>query len=342
MPAWNRSSIRAIIVASFLFLLPCLSIASTCPKIADTEILASVKSGFQRDEVSGIAISRTQKYNNSDIVYLHNDGSKISIAAYEVNTGNFIQKFTLKDISTSDLEDMAIGPCVEMPGDCIYLADIGNNKARVKTPFGKKGRKKQQIIKFPEPIVDGSGDAILSKEMKILKISYGSGSPTKKADAESIFVDPVGDENGGKAGDIYIITKWSRGQQKNSRIFRYPFIEQTPEKTYAMTVITDSYVKDLPMITRADISADGSIIAIGTRTLTHVWKRNPGQSIPQAIKNEYCGNYSTDRSQHHQLEAIGFSPDNSYVLEISECGDLGCDAFPDKGPLIGRREIVYK
>ena len=343
MSSWYGPRIRAIIIATLLFLLSCVTLtrASTCPKFADVEIPASVKSGFQRDEISGIAISKTQKYNNSDIVFLHNDGSKDTIAAYEVNSGNFIQKFSLKGISTSDLEDMAIGPCVDSPSDCIYLADIGNNKARVKTPFGKKGRKKQQIIKFPEPVVDGSGDVQLSENIKVFTFTYGKGSPTKKADAESILVDPIGDKSGGKAGDIYIITKWSQGQQKYSRIFRYPYTKQSSEKTYAIKALTDAYVKDLPMITRGDISADGSMIAIGTRTTTHFWKRNPSQSISQAIQDKYCGNYSIDRNQHHQLESIGFGPDNAYVLEISECGDLGCNAFPNDGPLIGRRAIEF-
>ncbi len=339
MSKQSLSRILAVLLSQLLlFLFASNGLTSSCPSFSKSEIVASMKLGFQRDEISGIAISRTQKHNNSDIVYLHNDGSKDSIAAYEVNTGKFIQKFTLKDISTSDLEDMAIGPCVDSPGNCIYLADIGNNKARVKTPFGTKGRKKLQIFKFPEPVVDGSGDTTITKNIKTLVIKYGDGSPTKTADAESIFVDPVGDKNGGKAGDIYIITKWSQGQQKYSRIFRYPYAEQTTEKTYAMTAQTDAYVKDLPMITRADISADGSIIVIGNRTTTHFWKRSPDQSIEKAIVSGYCGNYSIDRSQHHQLEAIGIAPDNSYTLEISECGDLGCDAFPDKGPLIGKRE----
>ncbi len=117
---------------------------------------------------------------------------------------------------------MAIGPCVDMAGDCIYLADIGNNRARVKTPFGTKGRNKLKIFKFPEPVVDGSGDIAITQDIKTFSISYGQGSSTKSADAESIFVDPRGDQHGGEAGDIYIITKWSQGKQKYSRVFHYP------------------------------------------------------------------------------------------------------------------------
>ncbi len=87
-----------LFVSVFISLFLITSAAVACPSISQGDIVGSVKSGFQRDEISGIAISRTQKYNNSDIVYLHNDGSKDSIAAYEVDTGKFIQKFTISSI----------------------------------------------------------------------------------------------------------------------------------------------------------------------------------------------------------------------------------------------------
>jgi len=74
-------------------------------------------------EASGIAQSSIDR----DHVYLVNDGDRSSFVILDLKTSN-AKTVILSGISSIDSEEIAVGDCPDT-GTCIYIADIGDNKA---------------------------------------------------------------------------------------------------------------------------------------------------------------------------------------------------------------------
>jgi len=78
-------------------------------------------------EASGIALSRRHR----DVLWTHND-SEGGAAVFAIDTeGNPLARVELSGAHNRDWEDMAVGPCPTggPDGDCIFVADIGDNRA---------------------------------------------------------------------------------------------------------------------------------------------------------------------------------------------------------------------
>src|SRR5690606_25780786 len=114
------------------------------------------------------------------IRWTHNDsGGEPEIYAID-EQGRLVGTVRVPGAENRDWEDIALAPCAT--GDCIYIADIGDNAAR---------RAEVVIYRVPEP--DPSAEATETAERFAFRYSDGA------RDAEALFVLP---ERG-----LYVVSK---------------------------------------------------------------------------------------------------------------------------------------
>ena len=184
--------------------------------------------------------------------------------------------------SLEDWEDIARAPC-PAGGDCLYVADIGDNKAR---------RPSVTVYRVPEP---APGDA-RSAPAAALRLRYPDGSH----DAEAMFV---------LGGRIHIVTK---GESGPIAVYRAPAdaapgAEATLERVRALS---DDKVARPERITGADVSPDGRWIALRTLEAALFYPADAlmgsGSPSPRRV--------DLRELDEKQGEGIGFAPDGSILL----------------------------
>lgn len=200
-------------------------------------------------EASGIAASR----KNENVLWVHNDGGdKNRIYAMNSN-GKHLGIYYLKKAKSNDWEDIAVGPGPLDEHEYIFVADIGDNKAK---------RKVKYIYRVIEPDVipeKAPVDTVL-KDVDKIPFKY----PDGKRDAETIMVDPI-------SKDIYIVSK----RESNVHVYRLEYPQSTKE------INTLEYMCTLNMtnVTAGDISPTGCEILIKTYDKIYYWNRLPGQKL---------------------------------------------------------------
>jgi hypothetical protein len=304
-----------------------------CPSLANSSFTSRIASadpfGAAWVEISGVAQSRRQFSDDAPVLWLHNDsGNGARFAAYSQVTGARLKtlRLTAPDVDASDWEDIALGPCVSAPGDCLYIANIGNNAAREDSPVGTLGREVLEIYKFPEPdLTTVTDNQAIATGVVVLKYRYGAGSPSLTADAESLIVDSTGDSNGGSAGDLYVISKWNSGQNTLRRAFKFAYADQVAGTTVAIPALTTTFPGAAN--TRADLSRAGDLLALGDLLSLRIYRRNRNQTIEQALSTSPCATLPTPTgATEFQFESAGFNPQGTVLIEISECTSAAsCD-----------------
>jgi hypothetical protein len=136
------------------------------------------------DALSGLAVSRSQP----EIVFVHNDHDRPVVYALDLQ-GNLHARITLTGAMSTDIEDIAVGPCGAQT--CVYLADVGDNAA---------SRNEYGILRFVQPMVPATaGTTAMTATFERFRFTYEDGSHN----AESLMVGPD--------GTIYIVTKLAPG-----------------------------------------------------------------------------------------------------------------------------------
>jgi hypothetical protein len=204
-------------------------------------------------ELSGVAASQT----NKGILYVHDDGNINTVYMTDKN-GADLGKLMIDNLTTSDVEDIAVGPGPQNGKNYIYLADIGNNN--LKASFAT-------IYRFEEPVVTNvdKNTIVNITAFDKIKISYGSG----KANAETIMVDPV-------TKDIYVLTK----QNYKSYIYKVAY----PQTLNEIIPLKAQAILNFDLLTGGDISADGSEILLRSTGQIWYWKRAIGESVLQTLQ----------------------------------------------------------
>ena len=149
--------------------------------------------------LSGLVASREQP----GVLYANPDRSGARFFALD-KAGHTLVEFTLEGASSTDCEDIAIGPGPK-PGSYLHLGDIGDNAAR---PGTGAGRKEIRVLRVPEPAVEleqKSASKALG-EWQELRFVY----PDRPHDSETLMVDPAN-------GDYLIVT---REQDGSAVVFR--------------------------------------------------------------------------------------------------------------------------
>lgn len=125
-------------------------------------------------EASGLAVSR----RHPGVLWSHNDSGNAAVL-FALDAAGTLRGRVRVPIQTRDWEDISAAPCPS--GDCLYIADIGDNKGV---------RPRVQIYRVPEP---APGDAETAAP-EVFNAAYVDGPHN----AEALFV--VG-------ADLFIVTR---------------------------------------------------------------------------------------------------------------------------------------
>ena len=192
--------------------------AASCRPSGDAVRLRGVQ------EASGLAFGGAPPR-----LWTHNDsGAPVLFAIDEVRPGSSPREVRVTGAQVQDWEAVAVGPCPG--GQCLYIADIGDNHAR-----------RPQIRIFRTPVPDTSG---ATRQVEMFDAVY----PDGPHDAEALFVTAV--------GQPFVITK----EKGAATVYRFP------QSIKAGSVHTLERVTRLPLsvVTDAGTSPDGSQLAVRT------------------------------------------------------------------------------
>jgi hypothetical protein len=312
---------------------------AVCPvagTITNTMILDTSDPVMEYTELSGTAISYTQTTSSgAPILYgIADNGSGPRLGVWDGSTGKRIMTLQIPD-SNFDWESMAFGNCGEGTDQhCIYIGDVGDNAAR--TSVGTKSSRPTgvyRILKLQEPDITlyQQDDTLPSTSLKIVYFNYNDpSSPTPYADSESIFIDHTGWGQDGAVGDIYVVTKWNRDvAMSNNRIFKIPASAWTNSTSIATMYSPqavgeyDQQNEDTGIMgriwNRADMSPDGTVIALGNDFRTHLFLRCPGQSVAEVMASANTSEcYNWENIVTGQVETIAFTANGNQTLIIPE------------------------
>jgi hypothetical protein len=142
------------------------------------------------EETSGVAASR----RHAGVFWTHNDsGGDSAIFAFD-STGAVLARVRIPGVNNRDWEDIAVGPCEPGGPDCVFIAEIGDNRER---------HSRVAVFRIPEP--DPATDTV-SDEPVTFRFTY----PEGPRDAEGLFVTDAG---------IHVVNK---GRSDAIELFRLP------------------------------------------------------------------------------------------------------------------------
>jgi len=172
-------------------------------------------------EASGLTLSR--KVGN--LLWSHNDSGEAVV--FGVDRSGVRSRMRVPKAAVTDWEDISAGRCAS--GDCLYIADIGDNR---------RSRRTITIYRVPEP----NPDAAQTSVPDIFTAAY----PDGPHDAEALFVTDAG---------LFIITKDEAGT-----LYRLP----QPLNDNGTATLQRIGTLGLPHVTDADASPDGRLVAVRT------------------------------------------------------------------------------
>jgi hypothetical protein len=224
---------------------------------------------------------------------LHNDSGD-SARVFAVNAAGATQRvYSLSGASAIDWEDIAVGPGPQAGVTYLYLADIGDNA---------RSRAEIVVYRVPEPtVVAGTATTLAGAEA--LRLRYPDGAHN----AEALLVDPV-------TGDIVIIEKTAQGG--TAQVYRAPGALVAG----SLTTLTQVATLALPsgstnLVTGADVSADGTQLAVRTYGAVLLWNRTTSSSLWSAFTAASCRG---PLPAEVQGEAIAFRSDGRGYVTLSE------------------------
>jgi hypothetical protein len=160
-------------------------------------------------EESGLAVSR----RNPEVIWSHNDSGN-ETTLFALDSSGVVRGRVRVPIQMRDWEDISASRCPS--GDCLYLADIGDNRF---------SRPQIQIYRVPEPAPDDEKTA----RPEVFTARYADGP----RNAEAAFIIN---------GDIFVITRDRTGGLYRSTVPALGANEITLERiaTLDLTAVTDA------------------------------------------------------------------------------------------------------
>lgn len=264
-----------------------------CPAVGDTQTWGALQSE-EIPETSGVVVSA----RSEDVLWVHNDSGDSARLFALATDGALLGTYTL-DISPRDWEDLAAGWNEELGSESLYIGDIGDNSL---------SRSSISVLVLPEPAVDSSQAAVSEAvtDFSTLTLTY----PDSEAhNCETLAYDP-------RTGSLIIVTKSSDGE---SHIFEKPAPHQDGTSTELTWLSTLQFGSD-PLTGSANTTS-GAFSSLGDRFIIRtysdawIWIRDGAESLAEALAGEVCDAGSPSEPQG---EAIGFAPDGSGYVTISE------------------------
>lgn len=275
--------------------LAALALCACTPSDARTPVCSSVGAPARLpaalNEISGIAVSRAHQ----GILYGHNDSDSEPVVFAMDNTGTVVGRVRPTAAANVDWEDIAVGPCPAGGGDCIWIADIGDNRA---------ARESILLYALPEPDDPRSDTSIPAARYRL---QY----PDGPRDAEALFVTT--DRR------AHIISK---GRDAPVRLYRsapLSLADTARVQRLRAAQRLDGAPAELPdQVTAATISTDGRRVLVRSYTHLQLYGRRglrldpllPGPGVDLEPLGEPQG------------EGLAMLPDGSILLS-SERGPQG-------------------
>lgn len=255
---------------------------------------ASVTTGTVTDkelnELSGLIKSA----GNQNVFWTHNDSGDDARVFAISPEGKRLATFELRDASSADFEDIAMQYGEQNE---VWVADIGDNF---------RFRSSVQLYHFAEPEVPTEGVSEGSVNVKRVNVRYQNpnGEGTVQVDSEAFFVD--------RAGNGYLVEKTHN--QKNAWVFRILAEDLKASSATARPIaqITGNSSGTGYGPTAADLSADGTTLAIKNYTETFVWKFTETSSIAAVLKAQPT---SPCTAKTGRGEAIAFDGADLFTVE---------------------------
>jgi hypothetical protein len=272
------------------------SAAELCAGVALVEPVPTVAADGL-DEASGLAASRV----TPGLLWAHDDSGG-DAAVYAIGPdGSDRGAWPLDGVDAFDWEDMARGPGPDGTGDLLYLGDIGDNRAT---------RDDVAVVRAPEPAAPEAAAAGPIAGAEAVRLAYADGP----RDAEALIADPL-------SGDLVIVDKSLLG----GSVGAYVVPAATPwgpvgggAEAAAVTTIERAGDVNLGLgqiVTGADVSSDGSLVAVRTYTDVWLWDRAAGRSVPEAMAGEPC---QAPAAAEQQGESVALDPDGRGYTTVSE------------------------
>jgi hypothetical protein len=216
-------------------------------------------------------------------VFVHNDsGDSARFFALGLD-GAWRGTYVLDGATNRDFEDMA----ASVDGSVLWLADIGDNA---------RARSDAQVYRVPRPAVP-AGPSPVSVPWTVLTLRYPDGAHN----AEALVADPV-------SGRLFVLTKQSGSFSLYSADPAGAGIQEMLfEGTFALGAGE--------MVTGADVSRDGTQIALRTYGRVLVFRRDAGATLAAALGAVPC---AVPVSKEAQGEAVAFSADGRRLVTVSE------------------------
>jgi len=229
-------------------------------------------------EASGLALSR----RSEGVLWTHGDaGEPVIVAVGEDGQARGVTR--VAGATVQNWEDIAAGPCPG--GDCLYIADIGDNAAN---------RGQITVYRVPEP----DPGAASTSPAEALHASYPDGSH----DAEAMFLD--------SAGRIYLVTK---GETGPVGVYRFP-PSPAPGATVRLEkvlALTETELRRPERITGASASPDGRSVALRTLKSVSIY---PLGSLTGADSLSPPAEYDVEAAGEPQGEGIALGTGGEVFL----------------------------
>jgi len=286
----------AALVAVAGVVLPNSARAQECPPWRDGGEQTGRIQSEEISESSGLAASR----RHDGRFWTHNDsGNSNRIFLYR-SDGVVAATGHILGAAAKDWEDMAIGPCSATSGpgnteQCIYLADIGDNKEK---------RETVEILKFPEPdLPDQRPASIPIDEWDRIEFEYEQGP----RDAETVMVHP-------ETAKIYVIQK---NNSVEAPVFRVPNRSTSDSKPHSAKKFTELRIaRGLGrQVTGGDISPDGREFSIRTYVKVYTYCADSDESFESAFS---ASPVISQPRLTIQSEGVAYDSEDDYLWFTSE------------------------
>lgn len=243
-------------------------------------------------ETSGIAASR----RNPGVYWVHNDSGDSARFFGVKSSGSLDGTYNLSGAEAEDWEDIAVGPGPEKGTNYVYLADTGDNSLN---------RDHVTIYRVPEPAA-GSGEQTLSA-FETFNFTFPDGNGHN---VEALAID-------GQSGKLYLIDKSSSDP---AQVFEAPATLKSGSTAELTKVGSLSYKlgNGYEKVTAADISPDGSTVAVRTYEHLYVYDRLSGSSVTTALRSTPC---RTPLVKETQGEAAAFTAAGNGLITVGEGTD---------------------
>lgn len=234
-------------------------------------------------ESSGIAVSR----RHPGVLWTHNDsGDGPYLYAIRLD-GTVLGRHGVAGASAVDWEDLALAPCPTVRGDCLYIADTGDNDAL---------RRSVTIYILPEPDTIGPRPAARTRPARAVHVTY----PDGPHDVEAMWVDPD--------GSVELVTKGQVGGVHRYRVARESLLQDSAraEARGDVPILPQRAIGR--WVTGAAIAPHGRRVAIRTYTEIFFFQLTENRALVPDGPPCWLG------TREAQGEAVAFLDDDTLVL----------------------------